>query len=120
MRAAAPPSSWTRVSSAVIGATASRLDAVRSRVDNLRTAHADPTGPIPIDLVTASGSGLDPHISPAAAEYQVSRVASARSVDVETVRKLVAEHTEGRTIGILGEPRINVLKLNLAVDSLQR
>ncbi len=94
-----------------------QLDAVRGHVENLRRSHPDQTGPIPVDLVTASGSGLDPHISPAAAEYQVSRVAQARSMDVEAVRKAVAENTEGRTFGILGEPRVNVLKLNLALDN---
>jgi potassium-transporting ATPase KdpC subunit len=93
-----------------------QLDAVRGRVENVRKAHPDQTGPIPVDLVTASGSGLDPHISPAAAEYQVSRVAQTRGLDVETVQNVVAENTDGRTFGILGEPRVNVLQLNLALD----
>jgi K+-transporting ATPase ATPase C chain len=95
-----------------------QLDAVRSRVETLRKAHPDQNGLIPVDLVTASGSGLDPHISPAAAEYQVNRVAQARGIDVETVRNIVAENTEGRTLAILGEPRVNVLQLNHALDSL--
>lgn len=93
-----------------------QLDAVRGRVDGLHKASADQTGPIPIDLATASGSGLDPHISPAAAEYQVARVAKARGVSVETIRSLVAQHTAGRQLGVLGEPRVNVLELNLAMD----
>lgn len=92
------------------------LDAVRSRIQAIRKAHPNQTGPVPADLVTASGSGLDPHISPAAAEYQVTRVASARGMGVEEVRRVVAMHTEGRTFGLLGEPRVNVLRLNLALD----
>ena len=83
---------------------------------------ADPgnAAPIPVDLVTMSASGLDPHISPAAAEYQVARVARARGLDAETVRRLIARHTEGRTLGLLGEPRVNVVELNLDLDGLGR
>ena len=90
--------------------------AVQSRVDVLHAADPSNGAPVPVDLVTASASGLDPHISPAAALYQVPRVARARALDPERVRALVERHLEGRTFGLLGEPRVNVLVLNLALD----
>ncbi|HTX53997.1 MAG TPA: potassium-transporting ATPase subunit KdpC [Candidatus Baltobacteraceae bacterium] len=90
--------------------------AVQGRIDALKAADPGNTDPIPVDLVTASGSGLDPDISPAAALYQVHRVAKARNLSEETVRTLVADHTQGRQFGFLGEPRVNVLALNLALD----
>ena len=92
------------------------LDAVKGRVQALRDADPGNTQPVPVDLVTTSASGLDPHISPAAAEYQLARVARVRKLDPDALRKLVAEHTEGRQFGILGESRVNVLELNLALD----
>lgn len=96
------------------------IRAVTARVEAIRKAHPDQAGPVPADLVTASASGLDPHVSPAAAEYQVSRVAQARGLAVDEVRRIVAAHTEGRTFGVLGEPRVNVLTLNLALDAAGR
>jgi K+-transporting ATPase ATPase C chain len=94
-------------------------EAVTARVQALRDADPGNTTPVPVDLVTASGSGLDPHISPAAAEFQVDRVARVRRLPAAEVRELVAQHTEGRTGGILGESRVNVLILNRALDELK-
>lgn len=91
--------------------------AVKERIAALRAADPGNTAPVPVDLVTASSSGLDPHISPAAAEYQVKRVARERQMSEDVVRRLVARATEGRTFGVLGEPRVNVLELNLALDA---
>jgi K+-transporting ATPase ATPase C chain len=96
------------------------VKAVQERIANLKKADPGNDRPIPVDLVTSSASGLDPHISPAAAEYQVARVAKARSLDAETVRRLVARHTQGRTLGLLGEPRVNVIELNLDLDGQKR
>jgi K+-transporting ATPase ATPase C chain len=94
------------------------VDEVKTRIDALRSADPNNTQPIPVDLVTSSGSGLDPHISIAAAEYQLARVARARGLSADQVRALVAQSTEGRTFGVLGEPRVNVLLLNQALDAL--
>ena len=93
------------------------LDSMRARVAALRAADGDSLHSVPIDLVTASASGLDPHISIASALAQVSRVARARGVPEDAVRHLIAEHTSGRTFGVFGEPVVNVLELNLALDA---
>ena len=95
-------------------------DAVKGRVAALRAADPGNTRPVPVDLVTASASGLDPHISPAAAAYQAERVARARSLPVAQVQALVQLHTENPWLGLLGEPRVNVLALNLALDALPK
>ena len=94
-------------------------DAVKARIEALRVADPDNTAPVPVDLVTASGSGLDPHLSPAAAEYQIARVARARGLDPEDVRALVAQHRSEPQFGLFGDARVNVLTLNLALDALR-
>ena len=91
-------------------------DRVSDDVKKFRAENTTYTGPVPADLLTASGSGLDPHISPASADVQVARVAAARGVPADTVRQLVLAHTEGRQYGLFGEPRVNVLELNVALD----
>jgi potassium-transporting ATPase KdpC subunit len=93
------------------------VSTVQTRVDALRAADPDNMARLPVDLVTASGSGLDPHISPAAALYQLPRVARARNLAPETLHALIDRHTEPRLLGLLGEPRVNVLALNLALDA---
>lgn len=121
---------WGRPSAANYDASASSgsnygptnpklMEAVQARIDALKAADPDNTLPIPVDLVTASASGLDPHISLAAALYQVHRVASVRGLSEADVQILVEKYTEGRQFGILGEPRVNVLMLNLALDGIQ-
>ena len=92
------------------------VDAVKARIEALKVADPDNAAPVPVDLVTASASGLDPHISPAAADYQAARVARARGLPPDTVKALIARHTEGRMLGVLGEARVNVLELNLDLD----
>ena len=97
-----------------------QLDAVKGRVDALKKAHPDKAeAPVPMDLVTASGSGLDPHISPAAAEYQASRVARVRNIPLAKVEELIGENTQGRWLGFIGDPGVNVVKLNLALDAVK-
>lgn len=94
-------------------------DAATARLDALRAADPGNTTLVPVDLVTASASGLDPQISPEAAEFQIARVARARGLDPVKVSELVRQYTEGRTLGVLGEARVNVLRLNLALDELR-
>ncbi len=94
------------------------INSVKGRVENLRKADPSNVSPVPMDLVTASGSGLDPHISPAAAEYQAARVARVRGVNVGKVRELIVQNTDGRWLGLMGDPGVNVLRLNLALDAL--
>ena len=107
----------TASSGSNLGPTNQKLaDRVKTSVEQFRKANPDFSGPLPADLLTTSASGLDPHISPASAEAQVARVAKARGVDVTRIRTQIAAHTEGRTFGFLGEPRVNVLRLNLALD----
>ena len=100
-----------------LGPTNQKLaDRVKDSVASFRKNNPDYTGPIPADLVTASGSGLDPDISPASAEAQAARIAKARGVPLEQVRNLIAGHTQGRDLGFMGDPRVNVLEINLALD----
>jgi potassium-transporting ATPase KdpC subunit len=102
-----------------LGPTSKRLiDATVKTIAALRNANPDARVPVPIDLVTSSASGIDPDISPAAAYYQAPRIAVARGMSLASVRTIIGEHIEGRTFGILGEPRVNVLALNLALDGL--
>ncbi|NUY02836.1 potassium-transporting ATPase subunit KdpC [Paraburkholderia youngii] len=96
------------------------LDEIKGRLDALKAAGTDMSKPVPVDLVTSSGSGLDPEISPAAAAYQLERVAQARHLAPSDVQALVERYTTGRQFGVLGEPRVNVLKLNLALDEKKR
>ena len=93
------------------------IDTIKQRIDALHAVDPTNRAPVPVDLITASASGLDPEISPAAAQYQLARVAQARKLSVSQVQALVDQYTSGRTLGILGEPRVNVLKLNLALDA---
>ena len=93
------------------------IDTIKQRIDALHAVDPTNKAPVPVDLITASASGLDPEISPAAAQYQLARVAQARKLSVSQVQALVDQYTSGRTLGILGEPRVNVLKLNLALDA---
>jgi potassium-transporting ATPase KdpC subunit len=95
------------------------IDAIKPRIEALHAADPDNKAPIPVDLVTASGSGLDPEESVAAADYQAARVARARGLAEARVQALIAAHTEGRLLGVIGEPRVNVLELNLALDALK-
>jgi potassium-transporting ATPase KdpC subunit len=95
-------------------------DAVKGRIEALRAADPGNTAPVPVDLVTASASGLDPHLSLAGTMFQATRLAKARNLPLPQVQQIIEKHTEGRLFGILGEPRVNVLQLNLALDSARR
>jgi K+-transporting ATPase ATPase C chain len=114
------PDNGTASNGSNLGPTNPALhDAVKQRIDALHAVDPGNNAPVPADLVTTSGSGLDPEISPAAAQYQMARVARVRKLNVEQVQQLVAQYTQGRQLGLLGEPRVNVLGLNLALDKLQ-
>lgn len=126
---AGPKYFWGRPSAAEYNGAASsgsnlgptnpaQLDAVKARIEAMQAVHGAGKKP-PIDLVTASGSGLDPHVSPAAIEYQLERVAQQRGMTVDEIRPLIVKSAEGRTFGLLGEPRVNVLQLNLTLDAAQ-
>jgi K+-transporting ATPase ATPase C chain len=118
--ATAPAYNGAASSGSNLGPTNQALtDRISARVKELRAAHPSQTGDVPVDLVTTSGSGLDPEISPAAAVYQIERVAAARGLKLDRVKSLVEEHTQSRTLGVLGEPRVNVLELNLALDEVK-
>ena len=115
---AVPQNGYDPTSSAATNLAPSSKKLVAAVTAAVRANQPDNPGrPVPSDLVTSSASGLDPHISPAAAAFQVPRVAKARNMSEDAVRRLVAQHTEGRTLGFLGEPRVNVLELNLALDA---
>lgn len=104
-----------------LGPTSRKLaDRVKDSVEKFRKENPDFTGTIPADLLTASASGLDPHLSPAAAEAEAPRIAKARGVSVDQIQQLIAQFTEGRDLGFLGEARVNVLRLNLALDDRYR
>lgn len=113
-----PYNAAASVGSTVAPSNPALTERIAARISALEAAHPASTQPIPIDLVTASGSGLDPHISLAAVEYQLERVAQVRGMDTAVVRQLVTEHTENRVFGLLGEPRVNVFLLNRALDAL--